>query len=101
MELMIEQPLPFLGTHELGWERYRRAHPWVFAEIVRLVAQAKDRGETRFSVKLAFEILRGLAPRDGEAVVLNNSWTSSVARQIRAEFPELAPLIRVRGSCRA
>lgn len=81
---------------DVDWRNFRRDHPFVFAEMIRITAQAKDRGETRISMKYLFEVLRKGVARDGRVVALNNSWTSCAARDLISEREDLRDMIRTR-----
>lgn len=97
MNTVTEQTFSFTEPYQIGWERYRARHPEVFTEITRIAAQTKDRGQTRTSMKLIFELLRGQIPRDGDSpFTLNNNWASSAARELIAERPDLASLFHTR-----
>lgn len=93
---VLEQSLFDADTIQLAWERFDSRHPEVFSEMVRIVAQAKDRGDTYVSIKWVFESIRCKVPREGKPVALNNNWTAPAARQLIARRPDLAPLIKIR-----
>ena len=83
-------------VHEAAWRQFNRDNGLVFNQIIRIAAQAKDRGETRLSMKWIFECIRRDIPRGGNAVALDNSWSACAARQLIQERPDLAPLFRTR-----
>jgi hypothetical protein len=83
-------------TIQLRWEEFNRRTPFVFNEIIRIAAQAKDRGETRLSMKYCFEVLRRSIPRGGNIVALNNDFSSVCTRQLIQERPDLAGLFHTR-----
>lgn len=82
--------------HELAWDEFNSRHPFVLGRIIQMCARAKDHGETRFSIKYAFEVLRREVPLDGNVVALNNNWTAVVGRVIADERPDLAHMIKTR-----
>lgn len=88
-------------TIQARFERFHRDHPEVYAELLDLCRAWKAAGNTAWSIKGAFEVLRwkrhtaGLAD-PGEAYRLNNNYTARYARLIVREHPEFAALFELR-----
>jgi hypothetical protein len=81
---------------ELSWEEFNAKNPFVLGQLIRMVAQAKDRGERQVSMITLFGEIRKTVPRDGKPAALNNNWTAVVSRIIQQERPDLADMIKTR-----
>lgn len=94
--MTAEQVSLFHDPIEDAWQEFNRHCPMFFNQVIRLAAQAKDRGETYLSMKLIFEQLRHKVPRGGNIIALNNNHTACATRQLQAERPDLADLFKTR-----
>jgi len=83
-------------TITLRWQEFSRKHPYVMSDIIRIAAQAKDRGETRLAMRWIFDSIRREVPRNGEVVALNNDFCAPATRQLQEERKDLASLFRTR-----
>ena len=80
--------------------RFHRAHPEVYAALVRLARQARARRhDRRLGIKQLFEVVRWemhVSQDDRETFKLNNNMTSRYARLIAAQEPDLANAFELR-----
>lgn len=89
-----------------GTERERRAqafhdaNPHVFAKLLEIARDLRQRGVAKAGVKLLFERLRWISQVEtsGDAYRLNNSFTAWYARRLMAHDPSLAGLFDTRAS---
>lgn len=95
--------LAFSLTHislQERFMRFHRAHPEVYAALVRLARQARSRRpDRRLGIKQLFEVVRWemhVAPDERETFKLNNNMTSRYARLIAAQEPDLADAFELR-----
>lgn len=85
---------------EERFQLFHSANPWVFAALVRLAKDLRNRGHRRFGVKLLFERLRYeylvTTTDEHSPWRLNNNMTSRYARLIIENVPELADCFEIR-----
>ncbi|WP_172387162.1 hypothetical protein [Streptomyces sp. MNP-20] len=105
---MIDQP-PLFSTiqsvrhpADVGiqqrFEAFHALNPWVLRALARLTGDCADKGFSRISIGMLFELLRyqyGAATR-GDEFALNNNFRSRYVRLLLTEHPEWAPLFEVR-----
>lgn len=91
----------FGSTIEARFARFHRAHPEVYAHLVRLCRQWREAGGGRWSSDAALAVLRWERHLAGihdehEEYRLNNDYTSRYARLIMDSEPDLAGIFEVR-----
>jgi hypothetical protein len=80
------------------FEAFHALNPWVLRALVRMTADCVDKGFSRISIGMLFELLRyqyGAATR-GDEFALNNDYRSRYVRLLLAEHPEWTDLFEVR-----
>ena len=81
--------------------RFHTKHPEVYEALRTLAFQAKDRGRTKLSIGMLFEVVRwewtilGL-PDESELWKLNNNYRSRYARLLMDENPALDGIFETR-----
>jgi hypothetical protein len=85
-------------TNRERFEEWIAEHPDVYELAVSLLRQVKARGKLRYSMKAIFELIRWhyYIERGEEEFVLNNSYTSHMARLIEEREPDLAGVFEKR-----
>lgn len=81
------------------FEAFRRDHPEVERELVRLSRQALHRGK-KVGIKAVYEVARwnmNLERDPAEEFKLNNNYTAHYARRIMAKHPDLDGFFETRG----
>ena len=88
-------------TIQYQFERFHGNHPEVYDALRALAYRAKDRGRTKLSIKMLFEVVRwewtisGL-PDESELWKLNNNYHSRYARLLMRQDPALAGIFETR-----
>ncbi len=79
---------------------FHAANPWIYAALVRLAKDLRNRGQRRVSVKMLVEILRWnfirVSEHDVPHLRINNSFSSRYVRMIVENVPELADCFETR-----
>jgi hypothetical protein len=86
---------------DAAFAAFHRENPDVYDELVRLARTAKERGRSRMSMRMLWEVLRYQRTLqikgDGE-YRLNNNYTSRYARLIMDREPDLEGMFELRGT---
>ena len=88
---MKQMDLAFGGTIQERFERFDIEHPEVYAKLVRLAFDMRERRFKRCGMKFLFERVRWIywMERGDADFRLNNDFHSRYARKMMAEYPEL------------
>lgn len=83
---------------EARFMRFHRYNPAVYAELVRMARQAKDRGLKHIGIKHLVEVVRWnqMMTRGDADFKINNSYSSRYARLIQTQEPDIAEMFRTR-----
>lgn len=90
-------PTPENLIRDAFW-RFHQENPQVYVELVRLARRLRDRGSSRLSINMLFEVLRyrwALRTR-GDIFKLNNNYRSYYARMIMRREPDLRDAFELR-----
>lgn len=87
------------NKHARAWARFREESPQVWAIIRERALEMLER-KRQFGIGMLFEVVRWQMRRDWDKDVqgfkLNNNHRAYAARDLIAEFPEMADLIETR-----
>lgn len=89
-------PLPSIQD---AFEAFHVANPNVYAELVRLARQWKERGKNKLGIGMLWEVMRWnlrMAIASSDEFTLNNNHRSRYARKIMANEADLADIFEVR-----
>lgn len=97
----VESELLDDPTIEARFQAFHRAHPEVYAELVRMAFELREAGWERFGLATLWETLRyrsmaGARPGEPEPYKLNNDFRSRYSRLIADTVPELAEAFEMR-----
>ena len=99
-EDLINQEKAIDPTIGEQFEAFHATNPMVFDQLVGLADQLRDRGHTRGSMKMLFEVLRWermLATDDPSSdFKLNNNYTSHYARLVTDRHPRFEGFFETR-----
>lgn len=80
------------------FEEFHEQNPQVYERLVKLARQAKGRGYTKYSVKTLIEIVRWsfIVDKGYREFSIDNNFSSSYAREIMKNEPDLADFFETR-----
>lgn len=83
---------------ELQWATVKEKNPHLLYHCYRLCLRAKERGITQWSADAMFHVLRWeTAVTTGDHdLKINNNYSSLIARDLMAEYPELEGFFSLR-----